>query len=169
LPLETTHQPTVIYLPVSPPCPNRYPSFSFTSFSARKTGIRFFPRKSVPACTPIWPPWLAIWIANATALGGVADHVHLAIRLSRTITTANLVEKLKTSSSHWMKKQSTEFSSFAWQRGYGAFSIGPSNLEALRHYIDHQEEHHQARNFQEEYRAFLTKYGVEHDERYVWD
>ena len=100
--------------------------------------------------------------------GGVADHVHLAIQFSRTITIAALVEELKTSSSKWLKTQSSELSGFAWQRGYGVFSVGPSDLDALLAYIDNQEEHHRARTFQDEYRAFLTKYGVAFDERYVW-
>jgi len=102
-------------------------------------------------------------------VGGIADHVHLAIRLARTVTTAKLVEELKTSSSKWLKTQSTALAAFSWQRGYGAFSVGPSNLDALLHYIDTQEEHHRKRTFQEEYRMFLTQYGVDFDERYVWD
>lgn len=65
-------------------------------------------------------------------VGGIADHVHLAIRLSRTITTAKLVEELKTSSSKWLKTQSPDLAAFAWQRGYGAFSVGPADLDALR-------------------------------------
>ena len=101
--------------------------------------------------------------------GGVADHVHLAVRLSRTITVAQLVESLKTGSSKWIKTQSPTSAHFAWQSGYGAFSVGPSDLEALRSYIDAQEEHHRKHTFQEEYRAFLKKYGVEFDERYIWD
>jgi len=101
--------------------------------------------------------------------GGVTDHVHLAIRLSRTLTIADLVEKLKTSSSKWLKTQSPTLAHFAWQNGYGAFSVGPSDLEALRKYIDSQEEHHRTHTFQEEYRAFLKRYGVEYDERYIWD
>ena len=102
-------------------------------------------------------------------VGGVADHVHLAVRLSRTITMAQLIEELKTSSSKWLKTQSPALAAFAWQRGYGAFSVGPSDLNALLHYIDPQEEHHKTRSFQDEYRAFLKKYGIEYDERYVWD
>jgi putative transposase len=102
-------------------------------------------------------------------VGGVADHVHLAIRLSRTITIAHLVVELKTSSSKWIKTQSSALERFAWQHGYGAFSVGPSDLDGLRAYIDGQEEHHRTRTFQEEYRAFLKRYGVEYDERYVWD
>jgi REP element-mobilizing transposase RayT len=102
-------------------------------------------------------------------VGGVADHVHLAIRLSRTITMARLIEELKTSSSKWLKTQSPPLANFAWQRGYGAFSVGPSDLEVLLNYIAGQEEHHRTRTFQDEYRAFLTKYGIDYDERHVWD
>lgn len=101
--------------------------------------------------------------------GGTADHIHLAIRISRTITMANLIEILKTSSSKWIKNQSPDLAGFSWQRGYGAFSVGPSNLDDLRDYIDNQEEHHRIHTFQEEYRAFLAKYKIEYDERYVWD
>lgn len=106
---------------------------------------------------------------ECSRVGGVADHVHLAVRLSRTITMAQLIEELKTSSSKWLKTQSPALAAFAWQRGYGAFSVGPSDLNALLHYIDNQEEHHRTRTFQDEYRAFLKKYGIEYDGRYVWD
>lgn len=101
--------------------------------------------------------------------GGVADHVHLAIRLSRTLTIADLVENLKTSSSKWLKTQSPEFTEFSWQRGYGCFSVGRTDLDSLCAYIDKQEEHHRTRTMQEEYQMFLEKYGVEYDETYVWD
>ena len=102
-------------------------------------------------------------------VGGVADHVHLAVQLSRTLTVAQLIEDIKTSSSKWMKEQSSKLGAFAWQRGYGAFSVGPGDQQALLDYIDNQEEHHRKRTFQEEYRAFLTKYDISYDERYVWD
>jgi len=101
--------------------------------------------------------------------GGVADHVHLAIRLSRTMTVARLVEHLKTSSSHWIKDQGLAKNAFAWQRGYAAFSVGPNDLPALRSYIGSQEEHHRKHSFQDELRAFLEKYKVDFDEKYVWD
>ena len=106
---------------------------------------------------------------EAYRVGGVADHVHLAIRLSRTVTIADLVQELKTASSKWVKTQSPDLAAFSWQRGYGCFSVGPSDLEALRQYIDTQEEHHRKRTFQDEFRSFLKKYGVEYDEAYVWD
>lgn len=99
----------------------------------------------------------------------MADHVHLAIRLSRTLAIARLVEELKTASSKWLKTQSAALSVFAWQRGYGAFSIAPGDLDAVLDYIDRREEHHRIRTFQEEYLVFLKKYRVDFDERYVWD
>ena len=102
-------------------------------------------------------------------VGGVADHVHLAIRLSRTFTIADLIETLKTSSSKWVKAQPTGTQNFAWQRGYACFSVGPSDLDALCAYIDNQEEHHKTRTFQDELRTFLKKYNVDYDEAYVWD
>jgi putative transposase len=99
-------------------------------------------------------------------IGGVADHVHLAIRLSRTATIADLVEQLKTCSSKWLKPKSRDF---AWQRGYAAFSTNPSDMDSLLHYIDMQEQHHKKHTFQEELRTLLTNHGIEHDERYMWD
>lgn len=100
-------------------------------------------------------------------VGGVADHVHLAVRLHATKSLAKLVEELKTSSSKWMKAQSVE--AFAWQRGYGAFSVGPADAGALIQYIEQQEPHHCKRDFQQEMRAFFEKYHVAFDEKYVWD
>ena len=102
-------------------------------------------------------------------IGGVADHVHLALRLSRTVTIAKLVEQLKSASSKWIKGRGAEFGEFSWQRGYGCFSVGPQDLDALIRYIDEQEEHHATRTFEDEFRMFLQKYGVEYDEAYVWD
>jgi REP-associated tyrosine transposase len=126
-----------------------------------------------PSIRPALYSYLATVARNADCecfrVGGVADHVHLAVRLSRTTNVAEIVEQLKSSSSKWLKTQSTGLSKFAWQRGYGAFSVGPTNLNALIRYIDTQAAHHRKQNFQDEFRAFLTKYGVEFDERYLWD
>ncbi len=106
---------------------------------------------------------------EAYRVGGVGDHVHLAVRLSRTLSVAALVKEIKTASSKWVKTQDASLHDFSWQQGYGAFSVGMSQKETLLHYIDRQEEHHRTRTFQEEYRDFLKKYGIEYDERYVWD
>jgi putative transposase len=106
---------------------------------------------------------------EAYRVGGVADHVHIAARLARTISQAELLGKIKKTSSAWIKKQDRQYAGFAWQVGYGDFSIGWSQLDDLVCYIDHQEAHHHTRTFQEEYRILLQKYHVEYDERYVWD
>lgn len=126
-----------------------------------------------PSIRPVLHAYLATLARNAGCdcprVGGVADHVHLAVRLSRTVAIAALVEELKTSSSKWLKTQSPELGGFARQRGYGAFSVGPADLDALLAYIDNQEEHHRAKTFQDEYRAFLNQHEITFDERYVWD
>lgn len=106
---------------------------------------------------------------EAYQVGGVKDHVHFAIRLSRTVTIAALAQELKTSSSPWIKTKSSQLSGFAWQKGYGCFSVGPRDLEALRRYIREQERHHQQRTFQDAFRMFLEKYQVTYDEAYAWD
>jgi len=100
-------------------------------------------------------------------VGGVEDHVHLAVRLKSTLDLAKLIEKLKCESSKWIKPLSPELSSFSWQRGYGAFSISPHYRKRLIEYIDNQEEHHRHVSFQDEFRKFLKKYEIPYDERYV--
>jgi REP element-mobilizing transposase RayT len=102
-------------------------------------------------------------------VGGVEDHVHILCRLSRTITIAELIRELKRESSKWLKTKSVEFADFHWQDGYGAFSISPGHVEPVRTYIANQEEHHKKVSFQDEFRRLLRIYGVEYDERYVWD
>jgi REP element-mobilizing transposase RayT len=105
----------------------------------------------------------------AFAVGGAADHVHVATALPRTLAVADLVEKLKVTSSIWIKEVSPAHGGFHWQRGYGAFSVGASGKEALIAYVQNQERHHKGRGFQDEYRELLTLYGEKWDERYVWD
>jgi len=102
-------------------------------------------------------------------VGGVADHVHILCMLSREESIAVLVRELKRESSKSLKTKSPDLRSFYWQSGYGAFSISPSHVEALKRYIANQEEHHGKEAFQDEFRRLLKKYGVAYDERYVWD
>jgi len=102
-------------------------------------------------------------------VGGVADHVHLLASLSRTCQPAEMVKEVKRGSSLWIKERDGLLRDFAWQNGYGMFSIGFSQLEEVRQYIAGQEEHHREVSFQEEFRRFLRRYEVEYDERYVWD
>lgn len=106
---------------------------------------------------------------EALRVGGFNDHVHVAVRISRTVSVAKLVQIMKTASSKWLKTEFMDFKNFGWQRGYGAFTVSHTNLDALLTYIDQQEDHHRTRSFQEEYRAFLEKYNIKYNERYVWD
>ncbi len=101
--------------------------------------------------------------------GGVSDHVHMLARYGRTISQADWVKELKRVSSAWIKDRNASLWSFAWQAGYGVFSVSTSNLDAVRDYVARQEEHHLKSTFQDEFRALLRKHGIEFDERYVWD
>ena len=107
--------------------------------------------------------------SHAYRVGGVDDHVHLAIRLHQTVAGAQLVNVLKTQSSQWIKEQPGSSPDFAWQKGYGLFSVSKPHLPKLIDYIDNQEMHHHALSFQDEFREICRKNGVEIDERYVWD
>jgi putative transposase len=102
-------------------------------------------------------------------VGGVADHIHILCRLGKSITVSDFHKEFKRESSQWIKTITPDFANFYWQKGYGAFSVSPSHIEDLCRYIDNQEEHHKTETFQDEFRRLLRKYGVEFDERYVWD
>ena len=106
---------------------------------------------------------------HAHKIGGVENHVHIACNFSRTISVSKLLEYVKKSSSKWIKTKGEIYRNFFWQNGYGAFSLGMSQLPGVIKYIEQQKEHHRHKTFQEEYLAFLKKYKVEYDERYVWD
>jgi putative transposase len=105
----------------------------------------------------------------ALVVGGTADHVHILSMLSRTQTVAKIVAEAKRNSSKWIKTKGGGLAGFQWQNGYGAFSVSASKVDEVHHYIVNQMKHHQKVSFQEEYRLFLRKHGVEFDERYVWD
>ena len=97
------------------------------------------------------------------------DHAHVLLSLSRTLSISEVVEELKKGSSKWIRTKAESLRDFYWQGGYGAFSVSPSNVEQVREYIASQEAHHRKMTFQDEFREFLKRHGVEFDERYVWD
>ena len=105
----------------------------------------------------------------ALIINGTANHVHILCRLERTICVADLLKTVKKGSSKWIKTKGVAFADFSWQIGYGVFSIGASNIDALKQYIQQQKQHHQHSSFEDEYRLLLKKYNIEFDERYVWD
>ena len=104
--------------------------------------------------------------ATAEAIGGVADHVHLLLSLGSTTRLADLVRDIKRASSAWVH-ETIEQKAFAWQEGYGAFSVGAKDLDAVRAYIGNQAAHHRTRTFRSEYVAFLRRNGMPYDERFL--
>ena len=106
--------------------------------------------------------------ARMIIAGGTWDHIHLLVSLGRN-DVGELIGHIKRSSSIWIKKQDKKFAKFYWQRGYGAFSIGQSQVPAVSRYIANQKQHHKQQLFQDEFRELCAKYEVEIDERYCWD
>lgn len=101
----------------------------------------------------------------AIAVGGMEDHAHVLFHLPQTITLAEAVKLLKTNSSKWLGERGMKF---AWQPGYGAFSVSVSNTPSVAEYIRHQEEHHRKMSFEDEYLTLLKKHGIEFDPKYVF-
>lgn len=95
------------------------------------------------------------------------DHIHILCTLPRTITMADLVSKIKTTSSKWLKNKGVP--DFYWQDGYGIFSVSSSKVEVVKKYIKNQQLHHKEVDYKDEFRLFLKENGIEYDERYVWD
>ena len=147
------------------------------SLSVILTHLIFSTKNREPFMTPEIEPELHPYIASifrsmkspSLAIDGTADHIHILFSLSRIITVAKLVEEVKTESSKWIKTKGPAFRNFHWQKGYGAFSIGQSNVAGLKRYIRSKKQHHRRISFQDEYRKFLVSYGIDYDERYVWD
>ena len=102
-------------------------------------------------------------------IGGYTDHVHLLCKLSKRVALMKLLEEAKSHSSKWMKTQDSSLRDFYWQDGYGAFSVSPTQVDKVIHYITNQHAHHKKIDFQNEFRALLKKNRLPCDERYVWD
>jgi REP element-mobilizing transposase RayT len=103
------------------------------------------------------------------AAGGIEDHVHLLVSLSREVSVAQTVREIKANSSRWVHESFPQLQAFAWQNGYGAFSVSRSQLDPVKAYLANQREHHRKRTFQQEFIALLKKHDIEYDERYLWD
>lgn len=106
---------------------------------------------------------------KALIVNGTDDHVHTLLSLPATLAAADVMRAIKANSSRWVHETWPAKRDFAWQAGYGAFSVSHSNLEAVRKYIANQEEHHRRMTFQEEHLELLKRHGIAYDERYVWE
>ena len=97
--------------------------------------------------------------------GGTSDHIHLLAELNATLPVATCVQRVKTSTSRWLKRRFKTLSKFAWQEGYAAFSVSPSQIPRVKAYIENQQEHHRKRSFKEELQELLQAHNVRFDKR----
>ena len=103
----------------------------------------------------------------ALIVNGTDDHVHILAKLRQDKAISKLIGELKANSSGWISRTFKEAAGFAWQEGYGAFSVSESQVPTVRHYIERQEEHHRSVSFLEELKVLLKKQGLPFDERYL--
>lgn len=137
--------------------------------------VIFSTKERMPFISPEWRDRLHSYLGGIVkglggtplAIGGTADHVHLLIGFKSSHRLDYFLRDLKADSSEWIHRQIGK-QTFAWQKGYGAFSVSPSNLDAVRKYIAVQENHHRRYSLQEEYLKLLKSSGIDFDERYLW-
>jgi REP element-mobilizing transposase RayT len=147
------------------------------SFSSILLHIVFSTKNREPIIKPEIEPELFSYMnklykesgSPCLTINGTADHVHALCSLGRTTTVADLVEVVKKRSSKWIKTKGREYREYQWQIGYGAFSIGQSNVQQLTRYIARQKARHTKVTYKEELLDLLHKYQIEFDERYIWD
>jgi len=136
----------------------------------------FSTKERLPLITPelelrLWPYLGGTARENkvkAIAIGGTADHVHALMSLPATMSFAKAVQLIKGGSSKWIHDTFGEYRKFAWQEGYGAFSVSTSRIEKAIAYLQRQKEHHRKRCFQDEFIDLLNKHGIEYDPRYIF-
>ncbi|MEC7840468.1 MAG: IS200/IS605 family transposase [Chlamydiota bacterium] len=102
-------------------------------------------------------------------INGMPDHIHILLEQHRTISVSELIGKIKANSSKWVSGHSKGYKNFSWQRGYGYFSVGKQQIDAVRKYVKRQKEHHKKTGFEDEVKSIYTKLKIKFDERYVWD
>lgn len=147
------------------------------SFASLHVHIIFSTKNREPTMTPDFQTRLYEYIggilraegARLLAAGGMPDHVHLLVSLTREQSLAEAARQIKANSSKWIHETFPDKRSFAWQAGYGAFSVSYSNIDSVKQYIARQPEHHRRRTFQDEFIEFLERHGIEYDPRYIWE
>jgi REP element-mobilizing transposase RayT len=101
-------------------------------------------------------------------IGGMADHIHMLTEIPPDIAAAEVIRNVKVSATKWIKSSFSEVSEFAWQEGYGAFSVSASSREKVTNYIRNQEQHHKVKSFTDEFLELLDKHGITYDVKYLW-
>jgi REP-associated tyrosine transposase len=145
------------------------------TFTSLNYHVVFSTKNREPWLTPsirerLWPYLGGIARENgmkALEIGGVGDHAHLLLAVPANMAVSKAIQLIKGGSSHWLKSEFPNLAGFAWQDGYGAFTVSQSRLDAVRRYMRQQPEHHRTRTFAEEYRAFLKQHGIEFNEKFL--
>ena len=148
-----------------------------STFTSLSTHITFSTKRRNPFIVPDLEARLLPYLGGIVRqLGGtllvsnaVADHVHLLADFPPTIAISEAVGKIKGNSSKWIHETFSERSSFAWQRGFGAFGVSRSNIPSVARYIEAQKEHHRTVRFEEEFVRLLRRHGIDFEERYLWE
>jgi REP element-mobilizing transposase RayT len=136
--------------------------------------IVFSTKKREPWIDPAWRDELHAFIGGIVrnrkgeliVAGGIPDHIHLLVRLAADRSVSDIVRDIKSNSSGWLHDRGVM--PFAWQDGYGAFTLSPSAVPVVTRYIENQVEHHARESFDDEFLAMLLEHGVEYDEKYLW-
>ena len=145
------------------------------SFTCLRYHLVFSTKNRVPQITPDVQKRLYDYMGGILknengqllAAGGTADHVHLLACIYSSVSVSDMLRKVKANSSKWIHETFPEQNQFAWQEGYGAFSVSQSNVEQVRRYVEQQEEHHHRVSFEQEFIEFLERHGISYDERYL--
>ena len=147
------------------------------TFTNLLTHVIFSTKERAPSIQAEWKPDLLAYMGGiireldgkAVAIDGAGDHIHLLLWMPPTRSISEMLRVLKTNSSRWVNRKRGAKRDFAWQAGYGAFSVSHFTAPAVVRYIRGQENHHRRVSFQEEFVAFLKRNGIEYDERYIWE
>jgi len=107
--------------------------------------------------------------SDSIKIGGTENHIHILANMSKNISLSKFLEEIKKNSSRWIKTKDIHYKDFAWQGGYSGYSVSQSKVEVVKKYIERQKEHHKKLSFRDEYLKFLREYGVDFDEKYLWE
>ncbi|HEY5311474.1 MAG TPA: IS200/IS605 family transposase [Pirellulales bacterium] len=148
-----------------------------SSFTCLNYHLVFSTKHRQPFIAEVWQQRLFDYIGGIVrqqggvllAAGGMPDHIHLLAKISKSVAIADGMRDIKANSSKWVHDEIPGQASFAWQSGYGAFTVSYSGLDSARRYLAGQKEHHRVRTFQEEFLELLRRHEIEFDERYLWD
>ena len=146
------------------------------TFSANYYHLVFSTKARAPLITGEIQPRLYEYIGgiirseggHLVKIGGIEDHLHLLVSLGPKHRLSDLIRVVKSKSTRWVKETFPDQNNFAWQEGFGSFTVSQSNLEIVQSYLEKQQEHHRTKTFKDEFRNFLVKHDLEYDEKTIW-